>query len=152
MSDVDQLEGATMTQAEVGSFLREQGIGLLALARNGNAYAVPISFGYTDGPRRLYFDLVRFGEESRKVEYADRTNQACFVAYDVESRFDWRSVIALGGVEEVPEEDRAEMDEVVADNAWFPSLFPPAEPMTGVRRCVMTVDEVTGRKGEARQD
>lgn len=151
MSDVNALRGAEMSRDEMSAFLREQGIGTLSLAWDGDAYAVPISFGYADGPPRLYFDLVRFGDESRKVEYAERTTQACFVTYDARSRFDWRSVVAVGEIREVPESDREEMDEVMEDNAWFPSLFPPSEPMTGVRRSVLHVEEVTGRKGESRQ-
>lgn len=43
------------------------------------------------------------------------------------------------------------MDEIVAENAWFPSLFLPAEPTTGVTRSVIEVASMTGRRGEARQ-
>lgn len=151
VTDINNLRGAGMDDREIATFLREQGVGLLALARANDAYAVPISFGYIDGPRRIYFDLVRFGEDSLKVDYADRTETACFVTYEVESRFDWRSVIAQGPIETVPEADRDEMEATMEDNAWFPSLFPPDDPMTGVRRAVMELREVTGRKGEARQ-
>ena len=38
-----------MTDTEVDAFLREQGTGVLALAADGDAYAVPISFGYEAG-------------------------------------------------------------------------------------------------------
>ena len=152
MAAVDTLRGAEMSRDEVSSFLREQGIGTLALAWGTSAYSVPISFGYADGPPRLYFDLIQFGDGSRKAQYADRTDEVCFVTYDPRSRFDWRSVVALGEIRDVPESDHDEMDEAMDDNAWFPSLFPPAEPMTGVRRCVMHVSDVTGRKGESRQD
>lgn len=149
MGDVTDLHGTEMSERAIGSFLRGQGTGLLALASGSDAYAVPISFGYDDGPRRLYFDLVQFGEESRKVDYAADTTEACFVTYDVQSRFDWRSVIARGPLSDVPESDHEQMDVVMADNAWFPSLFPPTEPMTGVRRTVMRLQSVTGRVGES---
>lgn len=151
MARVTALEGTQMDDAELDEFLVEQGIGILSLAAEGDAYAVPISFGYDPAERRLYFDLIRFGDESRKIEWADRTQTACFSTFQVVSQFDWRSAIVTGELDGVDESEQSHMDDVMADNAWFPSLFPPDEPITGVRRCAMDADDATGRKGEAQQ-
>ena len=54
--------GGRMTDAEVDTFLTEQGTGVLALADGGSAYAIPISFGYETG--RAVFAYWQFGAES----------------------------------------------------------------------------------------
>lgn len=139
-----------MTDAEVESFLVERGVGVLALAADGDAYAVPISFGY-DGDEYLYFDLIKFGTESRKLDYLAETSTACVVTSAVSSQFDWRSVVAFGALEPVPEAEETTMKAVMEDNAWYPSLFPGSEQMTGVERYRLELDGVSGRKGEDRQ-
>lgn len=148
VSDVTESHGSRMSEREVARFLRSQGVGVLALASDGAAYAVPLSFGYADDPRRLYFEFVRFGDESRKIAAAEDTAEACFVTLDATSRFDWRSAVATGPLRTVPEDEREAMDAAMDDNGWFPSLFPPDEPMTGVRRLAMEPASVTGRKRE----
>lgn len=60
-----EIEGVGMDDAEIETFLRERGIGVLSLASDAEAYGVPISFGY-DGDDRLCFVFLRVGERSRK--------------------------------------------------------------------------------------
>jgi nitroimidazol reductase NimA-like FMN-containing flavoprotein (pyridoxamine 5'-phosphate oxidase superfamily) len=109
-----------------------------------------VSFGY-DGDSRLFLYLIQFGDSSRKLEFADETETACLVTFDVESRFRWRSAIVSGSLHPLDEDETEHMEEVMNDNAWFPSLFPPEDPMTAVRRLELRIDEVTGRKGEELQ-
>lgn len=63
-----------MHRAEIDQFLREQGTGVLSLADAGETYAPPMSFGY-DGDR-LYFVMIRFGDDSTKLDFADTTTRA----------------------------------------------------------------------------
>lgn len=148
MTDTESAEirGLHMSRDEVDSFLADQGYGVFSLANENTAYGVPVSFGY-DGESKLYLYLIQFGDDSRKLDFADQTETACVVAYEVESRFRWRSVIVSGSLHPLPEDQVDEMEEVMEDNAWFPSLFPPEDPMTAVRRMELRIDEVTGRKG-----
>lgn len=144
--DVSALYGIEMDPAEVEAFLREQGVGLLALADAGTAYAVPISFGY-DGEDALYFFLLRFGEDSRKLDYLDATTEATLVVYDVQSSTNWRSVVAAGPIERVPESDHEEMEAAMYDNALAARLFPYEEPITEITRARLRIERVGGRKG-----
>jgi nitroimidazol reductase NimA-like FMN-containing flavoprotein (pyridoxamine 5'-phosphate oxidase superfamily) len=152
MTDTEsrEIRGVHMDRDEIDAVLEEQGFGTLSLADGASAYGVPISFGY-DGDSRLFLYLIRFGDTSKKLDYADRTETACLVAYDVESRFRWRSVIVSGSLHPLADDETDHMEAVMDDNAWFPSLFPPDDAMTAVRRMVLEIDDVTGRKGEELQ-
>lgn len=144
--DVSTVKGVEMTDEQVDRTLRELGHGTLSLSNGGEAYGVPVSFGY-DG-ERVFLTLLRFGEESRKLSLLDQTETATLTAYETASKFDWRSVIASGPLFDVAEEDVDHMEETMDDNAWFPTIFPPTEPITGSRRIELRVEHATGRKGE----
>lgn len=144
--DVRALYGIEMSREEVDEFLREQGVGLLALADGDDAYAVPISFGY-DGEGTLYFFLIRFGEDSRKLSYLETTAEATFAVTAVESGTRWKSVLVGGPVDRVPEAERGRMEDAMYDNALAARLFPYEEPITSITRARLRIDRVTGRKG-----
>ena len=137
--------GLEMNDQEVDGILTAKGYGTLSLADAGDAYAVPISFGY-DGDR-LFMFLIEFGNKSEKIDAAASTDTACLTTYVVESQYDWASAIVRGTLKEVAEDERKYMEEVMEDNAWHPSLFPPSEPTTGINRLELVIDEATGRKG-----
>jgi uncharacterized protein len=142
-----EIEGIGMDDAEIEAFLREQGIGVLSLASNGEAYGVPISFGY-DGEDRLYFVFLRVGERSRKEEFAGATERASLTVYDVDSKHVWRSVIANGRVRQVRDDEWDAVESAIDDNAWYPSLFSEAEPRQDFQGWVLEVEELTGQKSE----
>lgn len=145
-TDDHEARGNEMGDGEIDTALREIGYGTLALARDGEAYGVPVSFGY-DG-ERVFLNLIRFGEESEKIDFAERTDRACLTATDVESRYDWRSVVVTGPLEEVADGEAEYVRGVMDDNAWHPSLYATARasPMTGVRRTELRMENVTGRQ------
>ncbi len=134
-----------MSTEEIDTFLREEGVGLLSLADAGDAYAVPISFGW-DGTS-LYFYLFRFGERSKKYDFLDGTETASFAVYTVEDKYRWRSVVATGPLSAVPEDEAETVDDVMFDNAWFPNLLPLDEPRTELRRVELAAEQVTGQQG-----
>lgn len=150
MGDIEpgeqKLRGVAMERAEVDEFLREQGTGVLSLAAEGEAYGVPLSFGY-DG-EKLYFFLIRFGDDSLKLDFAETTARASFTTYSFVDKHHWRSVVVRGQIQRVPEGDLDAADEALFDNAEFASLFPYSEPMTERPRYQLTVEEVTGQKGQ----
>ncbi|MDL5361496.1 pyridoxamine 5'-phosphate oxidase family protein [Halalkalicoccus sp. NIPERK01] len=142
-----EITGTGMDEAEVGAFLHDRGIGVLSLARDGEAYGVPVSFGY-DGTDRLYFVFLRVGEESRKEAFAAATDRASFTIYDVESKHAWRSVIVHGRIREVADDEWETVRDSIDDNAWYPSLFSEAEPMRDIQGWVLEIEEMTGQKNE----
>jgi len=148
--EAESLSGIEMSEAEIDRFLSEQGHGILSLADDNDAYGIPISFGY-DGDL-LYISLLKFGDVSQKIEYLEETDTACLTTYHASTRFDWKSVIVRGEFREVPEDDVEYMDSVLDENAWFPTIFPPSDPMTGVRHVALVPEEMSGRKGQAYQD
>ncbi len=143
----DAVRGSEMSPAEVDELLTEQGYGTLSLSAGDRAYAVPISFGY-DGDR-VFMELLTFGEQSRKLEYLDETDEACLVAMEVGDQVDWRSVVVTGPLEEVGADEAAYHEAVLEENGWLPFIYPRSEPLTEVTRVVMEPSELTGRKGAA---
>lgn len=84
---------------EIADFLSANQTGVLALARDGDAYAVPVSYAFdADGPA-LYFRL-GYAADSQKRAYLAATDQVSFVVYG-ETDAGWTSVVAIGPVEEV---------------------------------------------------
>lgn len=144
--DVSRVQGVEMDDEQVDRTLEELGHGTLSLARDGEAYGVPVSFGY-DGDR-VFLYLLKFGDDSKKLAFGDDTETASLTAYEMDSKFDWRSVIVSGSLHDVDDDDVEHMEEVMEDNAWFPTIFPPTEPITGSKRIELRVAEATGRKGE----
>jgi len=145
-TSTDQLQGLRMSRDEIDAFLAEQGTGVLALADGDDAYAVPISFGYTDG--RLYFAFFRFADEPRKEAYAAATKRACLAVYEAESTFRWRSVLAMGPIEPVGPDRWDEVGDAMAATAWSPDLSTVGPRRQTVGTYVLPVEEATGLKGE----
>ena len=143
---IDRLRGLRMTDAEIDDFLAEQGTGVLALADGGDAYAIPVSFGYEDG--RLYFAFFRFADEPAKEAYAAETETACLAVYEVESAFDWRSVLAFGPMSPVDPDRWDEVGAAMADNAWSPDLSSIGPRRGTVATYVLPIEEVTGLEGK----
>ncbi|WP_435196744.1 pyridoxamine 5'-phosphate oxidase family protein [Natronomonas sp. EA1] len=141
-ADVGGLPARTLERAEIDSFLRSQGHGVLSLAAAGEAYGFPVSFGY-DG-ETLYFVFQRPREESRKEVFANETTTASFLAYAVEGKADWTSVIATGPLRSVGAEEWPTLLAAVEANAWYPDLFSATEPMQDFLGFALTPESVTG--------
>jgi hypothetical protein len=110
-------DGVSMSEAEIDDFLSEQGTGILSLSVEGDAYAVPESFGYDAGT--LYF-LLADHDGSRKMSYIDHTTTACFVTYEMSTVDDWASVIVRGDIVPTPEPDQEQAAAALASNAEIP--------------------------------
>jgi nitroimidazol reductase NimA-like FMN-containing flavoprotein (pyridoxamine 5'-phosphate oxidase superfamily) len=137
-------QGIGMAADEIDTFLRTQGFGVLSLARDDEAYGIPISFGY-DGAR-LYFVLLRPGPQSKKEEFIRETDTASFLVYDIADKYHWQSVIVTGRLEPLPDDEWSVAREALEDNAWFPSLFSETEPMQDILGFTFVIDEMTGQK------
>jgi hypothetical protein len=92
-----------MDAEAVAAFLNEHQTGLLSLARDDDAYGIPVAYNYRRDDERLYFRF-GFAPGSRKREFADATEQASFCVYDeVDGR--WTSVVASGRLVELAAND-----------------------------------------------
>jgi nitroimidazol reductase NimA-like FMN-containing flavoprotein (pyridoxamine 5'-phosphate oxidase superfamily) len=79
-SQIDRLIGST-------------GLGILALAAEGDAYAIPLYYGRDDD--RFYFH----SRPGINDDFIERTKQACLVVTAVQSPDRWKSVQVFGHIE-----------------------------------------------------
>lgn len=159
MAEPDTPDGDRMTDEEMVDFLREHGHGVLSLSDGPDVYSVPVSFGYAEDERTVYLYLNQFGEESTKLELIEQTDRASLVAYEVESRDEWRSVSMRGRLRDLGDvmshtsttdlANKQQIRNVMAENAWFPEFADDAEEINDSRLFLFDIDEMTGRQGEA---
>ncbi len=149
-TDPRRVRSGRMTDAEVDAFLREQGTGVLAMAAGGDAYAVPISFGYEAG--RAVFAYWQFGPESTKEEYTAATDRACLTVYDVASEAEWRSALARGPLRALSAEEWTDLGGLIDDNAWSPDFSGVRERRLSVVGYELRIDEATGFRREPGAD
>jgi len=134
---------------DVARVLETAGHGVLALADDGESYAIPISFGY-DGDENVYFQF-GFGESSRKRAFLDSTTRATLVVSDVQSTSEWTSVVVAGPIEpvEVAESpSTADAFEAFADNAFVPRNALDGDlDATDFTLYELAIESATGRYG-----
>ncbi|WP_128477419.1 pyridoxamine 5'-phosphate oxidase family protein [Halorussus pelagicus] len=107
-----------MNSDAASAFLERKGWGCLTLAEGGNAYSLPMSFGY-DGEGTAYFHL-QTDERGEKMAYLDATESATLLVPEVRPP-DWTSVMVRGPIERVPEAEVEDAYAAFAGNAWFPA-------------------------------
>lgn len=84
-----------MRPEDARHLLRDARVGVLALARDGSAYGLPIYYAF-DG-RSVYFHT----HPGLKSEYLDVTREACLTVVLARSLDEWSSVMVFGRVERV---------------------------------------------------
>ncbi|WP_128476195.1 pyridoxamine 5'-phosphate oxidase family protein [Halorussus pelagicus] len=139
MEHVEYVYTFGMTPAEVGESLREGEVGVLALASDSDAYAVPVGYHY-DGERLL----VRLGErdDSTKMDFLESTGTATLVVYEKESETSSWSVLVRGKLVGLPPETDREINEQFGPFRLFD------EGVEDVDAAVyeLRMEEVTGRR------
>jgi hypothetical protein len=143
-SGFESLQGQRMSDAQIDRLLRDEGVGVLSMADDGVPYGLPLSFGY-DGGDRLYFLFAGHSDAGRKVSYAERTELASFLAYDMASAERWRSAIVAGPVERIRPDEWERAREAMADNAFRPQLLTGVNAAENPRVWALDVRERSGR-------
>jgi nitroimidazol reductase NimA-like FMN-containing flavoprotein (pyridoxamine 5'-phosphate oxidase superfamily) len=92
-----------MDDSEVAQLLHAQDTGVLSLAKDGDAYGIPVSFNYRQKNRRVYFRL-GFAPGSQKREFLDATDHASFEVHD-RTDAGWKSVVASGPLVEATSDE-----------------------------------------------
>jgi len=92
-----------MTGAETDALLERHETGVLALARDDEPYAVPISYGYDPDSRRFCMRLVST-PDGEKHRFLTETPKVRFVVYE-EGETTYRSVVATGRLEALSQAD-----------------------------------------------
>ncbi|MFC7045340.1 pyridoxamine 5'-phosphate oxidase family protein [Halobacteriaceae archaeon GCM10025711] len=132
-----------LSREEVDAVLETVGVGTLGLAADGQAYTIPVSFGY-DG-HALYFQLA-IGENCKKVEYIEQTDRASFSVTRFEGADRWDSVSVVGELEQVPGCDLDLAIASMTENAVL-AEFAAFDGMTDLSFCIVRLvpDEITSR-------
>jgi nitroimidazol reductase NimA-like FMN-containing flavoprotein (pyridoxamine 5'-phosphate oxidase superfamily) len=104
-----------LPEADCRTFLRKHRVGVMALAKAGDAYAVPLFYAY-DG-QALYFH----SHPGEKDAFLGETHEGCFVVVEFHGDDDWTSVQATGHVEKITLSD----DATRALEAMSQNPFPP---------------------------
>lgn len=85
----------TMTPNDARQLVRNSRFGILSLAHDGEAYGLPLFYGY-DG-HAVYFHTL----PGAKLDYIDATRQACFTISVVHNVDEWSSVQIFGRIERI---------------------------------------------------
>lgn len=130
-----------MADHDITTLLHEQPNGVLSLARNDDAYGVPMSYYYDENEARIIMDF-GYGEESRKRQFATETNEACLTVYDWNDPNDWRSVVVRGTLSPIEATDfDAELQ------TWYKEMatdISVAGPPTDLEWHELSIEELTG--------
>ena len=86
-----------MTQEECGEFLASASLGRLGCSLDNQPYVVPLYFVYE--PDNIYV----FSTFGQKTEWMRANPKVCLEVDEITSQSEWRSVIASGRYQELPE-------------------------------------------------
>lgn len=143
-----------MGAAELDEFLGRQETGVLSLARTDEPYAIPISYGYDADERTLYVRLVS-NPESEKRRFLASSPRARLVVYEEgEDGGTYRSVVAIGTLEEItPEELTVERIEQYGE-ARRPlfEIWGQSKRDLDINLYVLDPTELSGRRTEIDRD
>jgi len=139
MDHVEYIHTAGMDEREVERRLSAGETGVLALAEESKAYAIPLAFHY-DGERIVF--RLGTGDDARKMAYVDATDTASFVHHGYDAPDSSWSIVVEGPLER----DAVDYDEAEI-NARFPALrvFDEAIDDLDVELVAMRMERVTGR-------
>jgi nitroimidazol reductase NimA-like FMN-containing flavoprotein (pyridoxamine 5'-phosphate oxidase superfamily) len=121
--------------------LSRKSIGVLGISTDAAPLMRPLCFWY-NGESALYFVYV-LGAESQKATLSDQADVAGFLVYDIETTFNWRSVLLTGTIERVPRDER-EAIEADIEIGWRPNVFERASASETTALYRFTITEQTG--------
>jgi nitroimidazol reductase NimA-like FMN-containing flavoprotein (pyridoxamine 5'-phosphate oxidase superfamily) len=141
-----------LTPAETDTFLGRHETGVLSLARADDPYSIPISYGYDATDREFYLRLVSTAESDKRA-FLSSSPQARLVVYE-ETDPTYRSVIAAGSLEEIPQTELAVEDVEQYGEAKRPlfEIWGQSRSELDVRLYRFEPDEITGRRIELDRD
>ena len=89
-----------MSDDQIDAFLGGHETGVLSLARDGEPYSIPVSYGYDATTQTFYMRLVST-PDSEKRKFLESSPECRMVIYANEDEATYRSVIASGALEQI---------------------------------------------------
>lgn len=111
MDNVEYVYTSGMDESDIDDYLRAGEHGVLGLANDNDAYAIPLSYHY-DGERFL-LRVSEHDDDAEKVLFLDTTETATFVCYGASTDESW-SILVRGPIQRWDEG----VDEATI-NEWF---------------------------------
>ncbi|WP_255151412.1 pyridoxamine 5'-phosphate oxidase family protein [Halorarius halobius] len=142
IENVQYADTRGLSDREVGDLLAAHHVGVLALADDGSAYAVPVDYHY-DG-ESLILRLSDDGE-SRKLAYVEATTDPQFLVYGHGGDYESWSVLVRGEIEELDPD--AEGIDAATVNDWFGPVrvFDETVPDLELRLFRLVPESMVGR-------
>lgn len=135
-----------MDDAAIDETLQDHEVGVLALADDATAYAVPVAYHY-DGSS-LYIRLTNDGS-STKMAFLEATADACLCLHDIERADTYWSIIVRGPVRKLSDDEQAAFDDTAVNESFrqLPVFDQDVEALD-VEIYELEMETVTGRERE----
>ena len=152
MKHVEYAYTIGMDDSEIRQRLRTTETGVLALSGDGEAYAIPLAHYYDEG--RLYFRL-GMTEGSKKREFRETTETACYTLYGAEPTDDPRgldswSILITGRLVELPETEHERFDTAEINRHFSPiRVFDEAIDDIEIAIVELEIERMAGRRTTA---
>jgi len=128
----------TMDALDIASFLETQDTGVLSLANDDDAYAIPVSYAYDDDEDVIYLRL-GFAPGSQKRRFLDATNHVAFVVY-ADTDDGWKSVVVEGNVDQLTHDSLDAAIVEVIEGLEIPYFQVHDRPATDIRFVIAKIE------------
>lgn len=127
MVELSSNVGYQMTKNEARSLLEYQGHGTLCLGADNRGYGIPISYAYEPDGDQIVLEFIN-AQESKKQQFAERTDEVTLTVYNYESTDRWESVVVTGTLQQLSEDEVAnrfaslffdQADDAAGDLRWI---------------------------------
>ncbi|SER86962.1 pyridoxamine 5'-phosphate oxidase family protein [Natrinema salaciae] len=144
MDHVEYVYTIGMSDEEVREHLERVDTGVLALAADDDAYAIPVAHHYDSGS--LYVRLSTDGS-SEKRSYLEHTETACLTMYDVSASGDSWSIVATGPLRKLTGRERAQFDDTAVNESFLDlRIFDEDVAAVDLEIYELEAESITGRR------
>lgn len=144
MDRVEYVYTIGMSDEEIEERLERVETGVLALAADDDAYAIPVAHHYESGS--LYVRLSTDGS-STKLSYLEDTETACFTMYDVGESGDSWSIVVTGPLRKLTGRERTRFDETAINESFLElRIFDEDVAAVDLEIYEIEIETVTGRR------
>jgi nitroimidazol reductase NimA-like FMN-containing flavoprotein (pyridoxamine 5'-phosphate oxidase superfamily) len=145
-------EETLLSDGEIDSFLGRHETGVLSLAREGEPYAVPISYGY-DAEEYLFYLRLVSNPDSEKRKFLASASDARLVVYEEDDPV-YSSVVVIGILEEISRDELTveHLEQYGETKRPLFEIWGDSLPEINVRLYQLDPDELSGRRAEMERE